>query len=118
MLSANSAEDNEALARLTVILCDVTGKDVKRIIYDYKKDYCYQDVEKDWKYAEMSTITPSQGGHKAGENLIIVPGSQIIGLVEDKFNQKILGPTGIINYDVRPKGGFNYLIGSDHSKLF
>ncbi len=116
VMHVEKIRDEDALARVTTVLCDVTGKDARQILFKNKTSYDFTDLEEDWKVCGVTVITTGKNNSKETTTIIIVPDSPIMGVVYDRNDDVVLSVYG--SYEIRKKAGLQYVLPGVRSAPF
>lgn len=116
VMHVEALSDANALARVTTVLCDLTGKNAKQLLQKRDTQYDFTQLEEDWKICGVPLITASKSGSKDKTTIIIVPDSPIMGVVYDRNDDAVLSVYG--SYEIRKKAGLQYVLPGVRSAPF
>jgi hypothetical protein len=107
-LHVDKIRDDEAMVRVTIVLCDVAGNEAKQLLRRDKLTYEFKDLEEDWLACGVQIMTSVKAGSKENRTVIIVPDSPIMGVIYDRNDDTILSLFG--SYEIRKKAGLQFVL--------
>jgi hypothetical protein len=108
VMHVDKIRNDEAMVRVTIVLCDVTGRDAKHLLLRDKQSYEFHDLDEDWTSSGVMVMTSVKSNVKESSTIIIVPDSPIMGVVYDRNDEAILSLYG--SYEIRRKAGLQYVL--------
>lgn len=108
VMAVEKIRDDEAMVRVAIVMCDVSGREAKQLLLRDKSSYEYSDLNEDWTSSGVMVMTSVRSNSKETPTIIIVPDSPIMGVVYDRNDDAILSVYG--SYEIRRKAGLQYVL--------
>jgi hypothetical protein len=108
VMATEKIRNDEAMVRVVIAMCDVTGKNARQLLVRDKSTYEFSDLEEDWTASGVMVVTSTKSNSKESSTIIIVPDSPIMGVVYDRNDETIMNFYG--SYEIRRKAGLQYVL--------
>lgn len=108
VMHVEKIRNDEAMVRVTIVMCDVTGRNAKQLLLRDRPSYEFRDLDEDWTSSGVTVMTSVKNNTKESSTIIIVPDSPIMGVVYDRTDDTILSFYG--SYEIRRKAGLQYVL--------